>query len=70
MSRPTPPTYKTRNGQAYKEALKHQCSLTLLFDPEMIWEVAPTGKRGRQPVYSDAAIQSCLTLKVLFGNYI
>ncbi len=27
----------------------------------------PTGKRGRQPGYSDAAIQTCLTLKVLFG---
>jgi hypothetical protein len=27
----------------------------------------PAGKRGRQPVYSDAAIQTCLTMKVLFG---
>ena len=26
-----------------------------------------TGKRGRQPRYSDAAIQTCLTLKVLLG---
>ena len=25
------------------------------------------GKRGRQPTYSDAAIQTCLTMKVLFG---
>ncbi len=33
----------------------------------MIWEPAPTGKRGRQPDYSDAAIQTCLTMKVLFG---
>ena len=33
----------------------------------MTWEAAPTGKRGRQPDYSDAAIQTCLTLKVLFG---
>ena len=33
----------------------------------MIWEAAPTGKRGRQPEYSDAAIQTCLTMKVLFG---
>ena len=28
---------------------------------------ATTGKRGRQPQYSDAAIQTCLTMKVLFG---
>ena len=33
----------------------------------MAWEAAPTGKRGRQPDYSDAAIQTCLTMKVLFG---
>ncbi len=33
----------------------------------MIWEAAPTGRRGRQPDYSDAAIQTCLTMKVLFG---
>ena len=33
----------------------------------MMWEAAPTGKRGRQPGYRDAAIQTCLTMKVLFG---
>ena len=33
----------------------------------MVWRAKPTGKRGRQPVYSDAAIQTCLTMKVLFG---
>lgn len=33
----------------------------------MVWGAAPSGKRGRQQVYSDAAIQACLTLKVLFG---
>ena len=33
----------------------------------MTWDAAPTGKRGRQPDYSDAAIQTCLTMKVLFG---
>ena len=33
----------------------------------MTWVAAPTGKRGRQPDYSDAAIQTCLTMKVLFG---
>jgi len=33
----------------------------------MTWEAAPTGKRGRQPSCSDSAIQTCLTMKVLFG---
>jgi len=34
----------------------------------MTSEAKSTGKRGRQPTYSDAAIQSCLTMKVLFGT--
>ena len=67
MSRPTPATYKTRNWPAYNEALKRRGSLTIWFDPAITWEAAPTGKRGRQPTYCDGAIQTCLTMKVLFG---
>ena len=67
MSRPTPPTYRTRNWPAYNEALKRRGSLTIWFDPEMTWDAAPTGKRGRQQTYSDTTIQTCLTMKVLFG---
>ena len=67
MSRPTPPTYRAKNWPAYNEALKRRGSLTIWFDPAMTWEAAPTGKRGRQPDYSDAAIRTCQTMKVLFG---
>ena len=67
MSRPTPTIYKTRNWPSYNEALKCRGSLTIWFDPEMSWDAAPTGGRGRQQTYSDAAIQACLTMKVLFG---
>ena len=67
MSRPNTTTYKTLNWPAYNKALKRRGSLTIWFDPGMIWAAKPTGKRGRQPVYSDAAVQTCLTLKVLFG---
>jgi len=81
MNRPTPPAYKTRNWPAYNEALRRRGSLTIWFDPAMTWEAAPTGKRGRQPDYSGEedqktvrgtvfptnAIQTCLTIKVLFG---
>jgi hypothetical protein len=69
MSRPALPAYKTRNWPAYNEALKRRGSLAIWFDPAMTWEAAPTGKRGRQPDYSDAAIQTCLTMKVLFGGH-
>ena len=67
MSRPARPACKTRNWPAYNEALKRRGSLTIGFDPAMIRDAAPTGKRGRQPDYRDAAIQTCLTMKVLFG---
>jgi hypothetical protein len=33
----------------------------------MVSAAEPTGKRGRQPVYSDAAVQTCLKMKGLFG---
>ncbi len=67
MSRPTLPAYKTRNWPFYNEALKRRGSLTIWFDSAMAWEAAPSGGRGRQQSYSDAAIQTCLTMKVLFG---
>ena len=59
--------YKTTNWSAYNEALKRRGSLELWFDPEMVWVPPRGGKRGRQQRFSDAAIQACLTLKVLFG---
>ncbi|SNS80520.1 Transposase DDE domain-containing protein, partial [Antarctobacter heliothermus] len=49
MSRPIPPSYKTKNWPAYNEALKQRGSLTIWFDPDMVWVPPPTGKRGRQP---------------------
>ena len=67
MSRPPKPTYKTTNWHAYNQALRQRGSLTVWFDPLMQWEAVPSGRRGRQQAYSDAAIQACLTIKVLFG---
>ena len=67
MSRPTSPTHKTGNWPACNEALKRRGSLTIWFDPEMTWDAVPTGKRGRQQTCSDTAIQTCRTIKVLFG---
>ena len=65
MSGATPPAYKARNWPAYNEAIKRRGSLTIWFDPEMTWGGKPTGKRGRKPDYSDGAIQTCLTMKVV-----
>jgi len=67
MSSWAPTKYKTTNWSTYNDALKRRGSLAIWFDPEMIWTPLPSGKRGRQQQFSDAAIQTCLTLKVLFG---
>lgn len=67
MSSWTPTTYRTKNWSDYNRALKQRGSLSIWFDAEMAWEAKPSGRRGRQQAYSDAAIQACLTLKVLFG---
>jgi hypothetical protein len=67
MSSWSPTKYKTTNWSSYNDSLKRRGSLSIWFDPEMVWVPPPSGKRGRQQNFSDAAIQACLTLKVLFG---
>lgn len=67
MSSWTPTKHKTKNWPSYTTALKHLGSLSICFDLEMIWRLPTTGRLGRQCQFSDAAIQACLTLKVLFG---
>lgn len=67
MSSWAPTNYKTTNWSTYNDSLKRRGSLSIWFDPQMVWIPPPTGKRGRRQQFSDAAIQACLTLKVLFG---
>jgi len=59
--------YKTRNWAQYNAALKERGSLTIWLDRDMQWLATPSGKRGRQQIFSDASIQFCLSLKCLFG---
>ena len=67
MSRPVSPSYKTENWPSYNDAPKQRGSLTVRVDPDMVWVLPPMCKRGRQPQYGDAAIQTCLTMTVPFG---
>ena len=59
--------YRTTNWKQYNAALKARGSLSIWLDKRMAWFAAASGKRGRSPKFSDAAIQFCLTLKNLFG---
>ena len=36
-------------------------------DQDMHWYVPASGKRGRQQLFSDRAIEFCLSIKCLFG---
>ena len=59
--------YRTTNWKAYNAALKARGDLTIWLDKDMQWLAPPSGKRGRNRIFSDAAIQFCLTIKCLFG---
>jgi IS5 family transposase len=67
MSKPVSPRCRTLNWSAHDASLRERGSLTVWFDPSTPWHAASSGKRGGQAVYSDAAIQVCLTTEVLFG---
>ncbi|MCA3458776.1 MAG: transposase, partial [Rhodobacter sp.] len=68
MRRPNTPADKALNWPAYRKALKRRGSLTIWFGPKMAWAAKPTGKRGRQPVCSDASVQTGLMMKVLVST--
>ncbi len=53
--------YKTTNWSEYNQALRQRGAFTIWFDPQMQWSATPTGKKGRQPTYTDIAIQFALT---------
>ena len=67
MTQRSKPRYRTTNWKQYNAALKARGSLTVWLDKRMTWFAAASGKRGRSPKFSDAAVQFCLTLKNLFG---
>ena len=66
------PRYKTKyrvaNWASYDRALVRRGDVTLWLSPEAIatWEPAHVGTRGGQPKYSNLAIETSLTLRLLF----
>lgn len=66
LSKPVP-VFRTTNGSSYSRFLKRRGSLMVWFDAETAWFAAPSGKAGHPERFSAAAIQFCLSIKVLFG---
>jgi hypothetical protein len=67
MSKPAPARYRTTNWSEYNAALRRRGSLLVWLDREMEWLAPASHRPGRPQTFSDAAIQFCLSLKVLFG---
>ena len=67
MSKPAPTRYRTTNWSEYNAALRRRGSLLVWLDREMEWLAPKHGRPGRPQTFSDAAIQFCLGIKVLFG---
>ena len=66
------PKYKTKyrvsNWAEYDQALVKRGDITLWISEEAIasWKPAPTGRRGAQRKFSDHAIETALTLRLIF----
>ena len=67
------PKYKTKyrvgDWPAYEQALVRRVDITLWLSADAIaaWTPAPTGRRGGQRKFSDHAIETALTLRLVFG---
>ncbi len=66
MSKPCPARYRTTNWSNYNASLRKRGSLLIWVDKDMTWHAPRDGWLGRPPVFSDAAIQFCLSIKALF----
>ena len=66
------PKYKTRyrikNWPLYEEGLRARGDITLWFSGDVMdaWLPNPNGKPGRQRLYSELAIETILTLRLVF----
>ena len=60
--------YRVTNWPDYDAALVRRGALTVWFTDEAIaeWRAPATGRRGGQPIYSAIAIETALTLRLVF----
>jgi Transposase DDE domain len=62
--------YKLSNWSAYNESLKKRGSLTIWFDDNVKYSWLYNGKQkpGGETIYSDIAIEFCLTVRSLSAD--
>ena len=66
------PKYKTRyrvtNWREYESGLVQRGDVTVWLSPDALkaWRAKPTGRRGAQPKFSDPAIETALTMRLVF----
>ena len=67
-NRPARTAYCVKNWREYDQSLRDRGDITLWISQDAIdaWTPPQTGKRGAQPVYSDLAIETTLTFRLLF----
>src|SRR5580693_930103 len=60
--------YRVANWPEYDAALVRRGSLTIWFTEDAVaaWHAPATGERGGQPIYSPIAIETALTLRLVF----
>jgi hypothetical protein len=63
------PAYRVKNWREYDKLLRDRGDITLWISQDAIdaWTPPQTGKRGAQPVYSDLAIETALSLRLLYS---
>lgn len=66
MRKPFPTRSRTTNWSGDNAALRRRGSMLIWVDQDMAWLAPHEGWPGGPPVCSDAAIQFCLSVKVLF----
>lgn len=60
--------YRVKNWAAYEESLRRRGDITIWFDEDAVerWNAPPSGRPGGQRRYSDVAIVTALTLRLVF----
>lgn len=66
MSKPSPARSRTTNWSNYNASLRKRGSMLIWVDADMTQRAPRDGRPARPPVFSDAAIQFCLSIKILF----